>query len=287
MSPAKAPRMSDAIRSLLPPEGAGESAYLPAFRALADLLLNRSTLVVGGEPHRLTEVELYYHGPDHADDFAHKNPLQREIGLWYFHRFGEEYRSGTYKGLDVTFGRDGAYGGILIRGAARSSAPFDFIDGPSLLVDHVLRLTDSATIRDLVGKFDLRVDAPEAGGSSPLFMSVDDGPGRGAKLFASPRVGLTLKRGDLERKQRFVARPYRFLTEPSRTKKGRAQLIVALHREGMAPHEIARTTGSTVASVERYIALYEEGRAKKPAELRGDLSPQELCLLLGACHAFW
>jgi hypothetical protein len=232
-------------------------------------------------------VEFYYHGPDHADDFAHKDPIQNQIGLWYFHRFGGEYRSGTYKGLDITFGRDGSFGGILLRGAVRMSAPFDFIEGPSLLVDHILRITDSATVRDLVGKFDLRVDAPEVGGSSPLFVSVDDGPGRGAKLFASPRVGLTLKRGNLEHRQRFVARPYRFLTEPSKTKKGKVQLVVALHREGMAPREITKTTGATAASVERYIELYEQGRNRKPAELRGDLSPKELCELLGACRAFW
>jgi len=35
---------------------------------------------------------------------------------WYFHRYGSKgYKSGTYKGLDITFGQDSMYGGILIR----------------------------------------------------------------------------------------------------------------------------------------------------------------------------
>ncbi len=298
MNLVAAPRLSEAIRPLVPPQGAGEGAYPPAFRALAELLLNRTTLFAGGEPHRPVEVEFYYHGPDHPDDFSHRDSMQQAIGLWYFHRFGGEYKSGTYKGLDITFGREGEFGGILIRGVARLSAPFDFIDGPSLLVDHVLRLTASATIRDLVEKFDARnvgashrgaapcVDAPEVGDGSPLFMTVDDGPGRGDRLFASPRVGLTLKRGNLPHRQRFVARTYRFLTEPSQVKKGRIQTIVALHGDGISPDEIAKTTGSTGATVRRYIELYEQGRSMNPAEFRGDLAPRELCQLLGACHTF-
>ena len=100
-------------------------------------------------------------------------------------------------------------------------------------------------------------------------------------------MGLTLKRGAVEERQRFVARPYRFLTEPVKTKKGKAQIILALHREGMDPRAIAKAVGSTAAAVEKAIFAYEAGKQRKPEELRGDLSPNDLCELLGACHAYW
>lgn len=179
---AMAVAVSEAMRALLPAEGAGEAAYPPAFRAIADLLLNRVTLLVSGEPHRFTEIELYFNGDDHGDDFTHGDPLQQKLGRWYFHRLGNEYKSGTYKGLDITLGSGGAFGGVLLRGAARLSSPLELIEGPSLLVDHILRLTGSPTIRDLVGKLDLRADAPEDApedaGNSPLSLRLDEGPGR-------------------------------------------------------------------------------------------------------------
>jgi hypothetical protein len=278
--------VSEAMRALLPAEGAGEAAYPPAFRAIADLLLNRVTLLVSGEPHRFTEIELYFNGDDHGDDFTHGDPLQQELGRWYFHRLGNEYKSGTYKGLDITLGSGGAFGGVLLRGAARLSPPLELIEGPSLLVDHILRLTGSPTIRDLVGKFDLRADAPEDAGGSPLSLRLDEGPGREQTIYASPRVGLTLKRGDVARRQRFLARPYRFLTDPSRTKKGKVNIVIGLYRDGAAKGEIARLTGSPAASVARYIELYEQGKARSPADFRGDLSSNDLCELFGACHAF-
>jgi hypothetical protein len=74
------------------------------FDRIAAELINRSNPVVNGAPHRLAEVEFYYHGAGHRDPFAHRDPLQLESGRWYFHRAGGAYRSGSFKGLDLTFG---------------------------------------------------------------------------------------------------------------------------------------------------------------------------------------
>jgi len=38
------------------------------------------------------------------DPFTHKDPLQQTCGQWYFHKIGAQYKGGTYKGLDLTFG---------------------------------------------------------------------------------------------------------------------------------------------------------------------------------------
>ena len=280
----EAPReASRALRTLMPDLEAEERDYLPAFRSMADLLLNRATLIAAGVPHRLTEVEFYYRGGRHRDDFTHGDPIQTTFGIWYFHKTGGEYRGGTYKGLDISIGYDDTHGGILIRGLERLAPAPERLDGPCLVVDHLLSLNRSPSIRELVSRFDLRIDAPEEPGARPLYVTMDEGS-RGQAVYESPRVGLTLKRGDLALRQRFIARPYRFLTEPARIKKGKVHVIVALHRRGMAAAEIARITGAGAASVRKYAALYEEGKGRSPAEFRGDLSTEDLCRLLGACH---
>jgi hypothetical protein len=96
-------------------------------------------------------------------------------------------------------------------------------------------------------------------------------------------VGLTLKRGTSEERVRFLAQPYRFLTEPARIKKGRPHVAVALHAQGLPAEEVARLTGSTVSQVRRYVTQYEAGRGRAPAEFARDLSTDETCQLLGAC----
>src|SRR5687768_13664992 len=86
------------------------------FDRIARRLLGGSRLMVGGVPHRLTEIEFYYHAEGHRDPFAHCQPVQLFLGRWYFHRSGGTYRGGSFKGVDLTFAGPEAYGGILIRG---------------------------------------------------------------------------------------------------------------------------------------------------------------------------
>lgn len=273
------PSFSSALRALLPPPEADEAAYLPAFRAAADLILNRTLWHVGGHPHRIVELEFYWDGGGHRDSFAHGDPIQHQFGAWYFHRSGGEYRGGTYKGLDIAFGREDVVAGILIRGVEQRDG--ELLDGPCICVDHVLALTGHATIQSLASAFDLRVDSPD--GRSPLHLTVV-ASARAAPVHESPRVGLTLKRGVLADRARFLARPYRFLTEPARIKKGRLHTVIGLHRRGHSPHEIAALTGSAPAQVGKYIAHFEAGKGRDPRDYVKDLNSEETCQLLGACE---
>jgi 3-methyladenine DNA glycosylase Mpg len=277
-------KVSEALGALMPDPSAADRDYLPAFRAIADLLLNRVTLVVAGTPHRLTEVEFYYHGGSHRDDFTHRDPMQSQSGTWYFHRAGGEYKHGTFKGLDITIGRSGAHGGILIRSVERLDPEQKLFDGPSVVVDHLLALTQSPRVKDLASRFDLRIDPPEEPDASPLYMTLNE-ESHGKFLCESPRVGLTLKKGDFASRKRFIARPYRFLSEPIRIRKGKTQLVVALHHRGVPAPMIAWLTRSTPATIESYIDFYERGVGRSPAMFPGDLPPAELCQLLGACRA--
>lgn len=273
------PSFSAALRALLPPQEADEAAYPPAFRRIAELVLNRTTWHIGQQPHRIVELEVYWNGAGHRDTFTHGDPMQREFGRWYFHRSGGEYRGGTYKGLDIAFGRDDVVAGLLIRGAERL-ADGALLDGPSMCVDHLLGVTGHPSIRALVDTFDRGVDPP-AGAPSPLWLDLTGD--RGIELCESPRVGLTLKRGDLSERARFLARPYRFLSEPARTKKGRPHLVIGLHRQGRDPQAIAALTGSSLAQVGKYIAQYETGKRRDPRDFIKDLNTDETCQLLGAC----
>src|SRR4051812_21703267 len=92
----------------------GDETAAEWFARIAEHLLNSSQLVVGGKPHRLTEVEAYYNGEGHADPFAHCDPVQVQCGRWYFHRTHGVYRSGSFKGLDLSFGDGSSHGGILL-----------------------------------------------------------------------------------------------------------------------------------------------------------------------------
>src|SRR5687768_15548935 len=117
------------------------------FTTLAETRVNRTEFRAAGQLHRLLEVEVYYHSLAHPDPFAHKEPVQLEGGRWYFHRTRGEYRGGSFKGLDLAFGDGVAFGGVLFRGLETPDG--SVVDGPSLLVDHLLKTTGHATVAEL------------------------------------------------------------------------------------------------------------------------------------------
>ncbi|MBK9758184.1 MAG: hypothetical protein IPO88_32650 [Nannocystis sp.] len=287
MNDAVTTRVSEALCALRPPAGADEAAYPPAFRAIADLLLQRTTLYVAGQPHRLTEIELYWDGPGHRDPFTHGDPQQRRAGVWYFHRErGGAYKGGTFKGIDIAVGDDDTAAGVLIRGAM--AADGTVLDGSCVFVDHVLARTGASSVAALAASFDHTIDPPPTG-TSPLHLGLDDAAfdREPPRIFASARVGLTLKKGATRERQRFIARPYRFLSEPRTTRKGKIYVVLALHREGLAEAEIAALTGVPRAHVDRYIDAYRGGAGRSPESIPGEPNPTELCALLGACTKLW
>src|SRR4051812_46307933 len=112
------------------------------FATLVGRLLNEADFVVAGQAYRFTELEMYYYGDGHRDPFCHRDPVEVHNGRWYFHRTGGEYRMGSFKGLDMTFGDGKSRVGVLIRGLKAPDGTV--IDGPSLTVDHVLAKTGEA-----------------------------------------------------------------------------------------------------------------------------------------------
>lgn len=281
MSYAASSPVSDALRALRPRPDAALSGHLEAFRAIAELLLARTTLYIAGAPHRLAEIEFYWDGPGHRDPFTHGDPEQRRTGAWYFHRErGGAFKGGSFKGVDIALGDDDTAAGVLIRGARAADGAV--LDGSCVFVDHVLARAGARSIAALVAGFAGAIDAADG---SPLYLAADREPGEAPRIFAAPRVGLTLKKGATPERQQFIARPYRFLSEPRAIKKGRPHVVIGMHREGLDAAEIASLSGVSLAHVERYLEAY--GAGGEPASFPADPGPVELCGLLGACDQRW
>jgi len=160
--------------------------------------------------YRVAEVELYVtHKSLHNDPFTHADPLQRESGLWYFHRKGGSFKAGSFKGLDVTYGTPQCPCGALIRSLVRMprfddaalkgstvapvlSSPMKehLIDGPSLVVDELLSACGAKDIAALVANQSARMPVDSA--ALTLQRAVQASPRavvRGRVMLA-PRVGL-------------------------------------------------------------------------------------------------
>ncbi len=78
--------------------------------------MNEYLLTVNGDyKYRISEIEFYYNdlvdgkkgaAAIHPDTFTHGDEMQRLSGQWYFHKMnGKSYKVGTYKGLDLAFGK--------------------------------------------------------------------------------------------------------------------------------------------------------------------------------------
>ncbi len=258
----------------------GEETAAEWFLSMTERLLNGSQLLVGGKAHRFTEVEVYYNGEGHADPYAHCDPIQLHCGRWYFHRTNGVYRSGSFKGFDLAFGDGRNYGGILIRGLEKPNG--ELVDGPSLCVDYLLDATAAETVARLDKAIGTRV-AWEAGNS--LLLCEAEGLEQ-RPVCRSARVGITLKRRrgnkDMER---FVLKPYRYLSQPRKIAKGKSLLVLALHAQGKPADEIQTITGCNRSTVERYIADFQAGQETPDfTPFNGkDLSPADLCRL----HGVW
>lgn len=122
---------------------------------------------------------------------------------------GGNYKAGSYKGLDLSFGRPGkAIGGILIRSimqvsvsksskictVEKSAGKDAFIEGPCLCVDRILKQTGAADIKSLVATADFNLSAFDQKSNFHILCTGVVMVKRDIESCA--RVGLTLKKLD-------------------------------------------------------------------------------------------
>jgi len=87
-------------------EEAKKDGVEAGFKRLAEYLMNECVLEVNSEEYQLAEIEFYYYDKEnHPDVFVHCSKCQKDNNLFYFHNAG----------VDITFGNDNYYGGVLLR----------------------------------------------------------------------------------------------------------------------------------------------------------------------------
>lgn len=252
------------------------------FDILSTQLLNHTHFMINGRPHRLQEIEYYYHGGAHLDPFAHGSDIQKTNNRWYFHRDNEGYRGGSFKGLDISFGPDGHFGGILIR-TIQDLESGDQINGCSLCVDHILAHTGIDRVADLDADINERSVWDT---SSPLHLVQTDALST-LPILTTARVGLTLKRMNQHKTMpSFIMKNYRYLTDPT-IKKGKVHTLIALHKAGHDIESMHKATRSPRKSIQRYREAFEEGLdLENFNRFNGKaLKVADLCVLHGAYHA--
>jgi hypothetical protein len=140
----------------------------------------------------ICEVELYLNSEEHPDPYPHKHPDQKLFGHWHFHRTSNKpdasYRSGTFKGVDITLGTDDSYFGILVRSICPVGTN-DVISGPCKVVNKILELTGNESICDLTKNQAWKItEHPHLKlVESDLKIIQDDN----SKVYYGPRVGLS------------------------------------------------------------------------------------------------
>lgn len=79
------------------------------FEIIAKTLFDKYAIQTHNALYRLTEIEFYWHSPNHVDNSTYKRKhVDPKTGDWFFH----------YSGVDIALKNEesGGYGGILIRG---------------------------------------------------------------------------------------------------------------------------------------------------------------------------
>lgn len=195
---------------------------------IARELLCGTRLNINGHLFRLMEIEFYIHNDKHPDIFAHCFDDQKNHCQWYFHKASNKehaYKGGTFKGLDIACGGQNCYGGILIRSVSDLKTG-KVIEGPCRLVNKILELTECKNIKELVCEKmngDLNVNGK--------VLSLEPHNHEETEIFASPRIGLTLKKKDhLALRKHYICQLYRFLIYPTKISKGsKMTSYIAIH----------------------------------------------------------
>lgn len=188
------------------------------FRPLADQILNSSILYVNGIKYRIIEIEMYLFSDEHPDAYVHCHPDQKYSGFIYFHSMKKtlprSYKGGTFKGMDLTFGSESEYFGILIRGLL-SLETGEAISGPSNVVTHILKQLEMTSIQELTNgeilSFNKKNQKIRFKFSGELSIE---------KIYTGPRIGLKEEKDPIYHKKH-----YRFVTFKNLTKKDKKSLV--------------------------------------------------------------
>jgi hypothetical protein len=201
---------------------------------------------------------------------------------------GKSYKVGTYKGLDLSFGKgQHAVGGILIRAITSVGAvngkhlpPNEFIEGPCNTVTRILEQNTPAgqekikEVKDFVILDNFTTEAFVTG--SRLYLSKITPKDlntlniswktKPTPLYRGPRVGLTLNRYD-QHKPAYWLRDYRFVAYPEKNKKMAAfvQLGMMGSNHLLNVADVIKFSGCKRTTADELFAEMEKGKKENKA----------------------
>lgn len=192
--------------------------YRSKFSKIAHTILKHFKIVCNGNGYSVEELEFYYHDPTlHSDPYMVHHKDQQESANWYFNKRKSSYCGGKNKGLSITFGYNDKkqYGYVLIKSIYDLTNDI-LIEGPNNVVDTLLTVSKSKSVKKLVKKFDSMSIRKK--NNTNLYctminsdMKITKSQWHGFYGFCKgPRVGLDLHKSNLL-KERFIMRPYRYI----------------------------------------------------------------------------
>ncbi|TPX33330.1 hypothetical protein SmJEL517_g03697 [Synchytrium microbalum] len=290
--------------------------YQSEFRRIAHGLLNGAWILsiksLDGVMHqyKIVEIEFYLrHLPQHIDPFSHARESQLEFGKFCFHKRGNSYAGGTWKGLDISFGCSGDpdtpaidngprgimrtnafHAGILIRSIMNIETN-EVVEGPCKCVDKILKILKAKDVADLVSNI-LDDDLSITNNTSSLYLSKSTIPVVTNEIFETPRIGLYIRKTHKDLKERlgYVTRLYRFHTQT--LSKGKAHTIIGI----LLPNkqkavktvidDIVEKTGISKKLVSECLEAFAKG-SKMPYTKFIDMdkgSSQNICQYFGSLY---
>lgn len=179
-----------------------------SFDRIANELMNNWLLKIESKIFRIAEIEFYYKSESHNDPYTHGHVLQNEKEKWYFHG----------SGIDITFGTNETYGGILIR-AIYNIIDDNYIYGPLNCVTEIFNTIGNIHVKEI---------------SFGLIASRDNNFEIGPEIpIAAPRVGLNPLK-DKTYSERF----YRFLIMPKYKHAEKTKIVAAMRQKGKYSEDV-------------------------------------------------
>lgn len=182
---------------------------------IAKSLLSKYVIVVNEKEYRISEVEFYVNNEKHNDKYTHGDKNQKTFGKWYFHRYPNgSYKSGTYKGMDITLGNKDTYFGVLIRSIYDAETD-EMIDGPCKTVNKILELNGCHDVAEYMAD---KTDPLSVRATKNFYLKRKTNLPE-EQIYKGPRIGLSDKYPEWKNVQ------YRFLIKKKYIKKGKADLV--------------------------------------------------------------
>lgn len=183
-------------------------------KQIAESLLMKYVLVCNEKEYRLGEIEFYIKSDSHDDKYTHGDKNQKMSGKWYFHRYPNgSYKSGTYKGMDLTLGDPDTCFGILIRSLYDKDLD-QMTEGPCKVVNLILEANGN---HDVNGYMENRSDPLSVRSTNNIHLKRVNGLAE-EQIFTGPRIGLSDKYPE------WKDVPYRFVIKKDYIKKGKKDL---------------------------------------------------------------